>query len=127
MSREDYDEEEYELGLALRESARKGGEIDAIKRGEKYIMDKAKYRAAERLDGMADKVMDALEMALQSEDEAIRLKAALALADRLVPKVGVFKEEKEQVVEVVPDSRKRLLDDVEEEWKKQMKRAEEED
>lgn len=79
---------------------RKANELEARFRDDKKKLERAKVRAHERLDGMADQIMDTLQYALASEDEALRVKAALALLDRLVPKVGTVKEGVEEVIEV---------------------------
>lgn len=98
---------------------KKAAEVEKAGRDKMNRLEKAKERSADRLDGITDSVWDAIQMALQSEDEAIRLKAALAMADRLVPKVGVDKSAGgDEVIEVIPDSRKRLLEDIELELKK---------
>lgn len=98
---------------------KKAAEVEKAREISRNRLEKAKERSADRLDGVVDAVWDAIAMALQSEDEAIRLKAALAMADRLVPKVGVDKSAGgDEVIEVIPDSRKRLLEDIELELKK---------
>lgn len=86
-------------------------------------LEQARERAALRLSGMTGAVMDAMEMALQSEDEGIRVKAAMGLLDRLVPRMRARNDALEEVIEVIPESRKRLLEDIEEQWKKKMDEA----
>ena len=95
-------------------------EIEIFKEKKQRELDKAREKAAERLSGMTGQVMDTLEFALQSEDEGIRIKAALALFDRLVPRMRARTDEAEEVIEVIPESRKRLLEDIEEEMRKKL-------
>ncbi len=95
-------------------------EIELFKEKKSKKLEAAREEGAERLAGMTGQIMDTLEFALQSEDEGIRIKAALALFDRLVPRMRAQSESVEEVIEVVPESRKRLLEDIEEEMRKKL-------
>lgn len=95
-------------------------ELEEFKEKRRGTLDKARDYGAERLAEMSPQVMDVLQHALQSEDEGLRVKAALALFDRLVPKMRARNEEAEEIIEIVPESRKRLLEDIEEEMRKKL-------
>lgn len=99
------------------EAFKKVGELEEAKQKEKDRLSKAKDQAADRMGGMVSLAMDALQMALMSEDEAVRMKAVGMVLDRLVPRVKAVGGAEEEVVEV-PESRKNLLADVEEQIKK---------
>lgn len=116
------DDEAAEFEIELYKEA---AELERVDRAKKDGLERARERAAERLSGMTGQVMDAMEMALQSEDEGIRVKAAMGLLDRLVPRMRARNDALEEVIEVVPESRKRLLEDIEEEFKKKMKKGDE--
>lgn len=110
-------DDDLDVGMDI-EIFEQAGYLEREKKGRE--LDRAREFAGERLSSMTPQVMDVLEVALQSEDEGLRVKAALALFDRLVPKMRARNEEAEEIIEVVPESRKRLLEDIEEEMRKKL-------
>lgn len=102
---------------------RKAAELEAKVREDQMKLRRAKGRSAERLDGMADQIMDTLQYALASEDEALRVKTALALLDRLIPKAKAGGEDGGEVIEVVQQNA--TVDEIEELLRKKMKKESE--
>lgn len=86
-------------------------EIERASFDRKEEISRAKDKVQDRLNNMTSLAMDALEMALQSEDEGIRIKAVTIFMDRRAPRIGVKKEE--DVVEVEDVGKKLSLEEIE--------------
>lgn len=83
--------------MELFEQAR---EIELAKQKEKSAMVEVREYVERRSLAMKEKMMDAIEMALESEDEKIRVDAAFKLLSKSTPTVAPERAETEEVIEV---------------------------
>lgn len=118
----EYEDFEAETGPPIRLPVgvrRQMAEIEEEKAKERSELVIAREKAETRLRGMQAKAMDAIEMALESEDEKIRLDAAKVWLSKVVPTVAPERAVTEEVIEVVS---KATIDEVQALIEKQIRK-----
>lgn len=120
MATDDYTEDEHRRISRAEIVPSRGNAIEWEEKKRARELDAAKEYAAKGISRLTPQMIEVLEAGLQSEDEGIRIKAALAVLDRLVPKMRAMSEQAEEIIEIVPESRRRLLEDIEEEMRKKL-------